>query len=181
MDGVNALDLLAHRAEQSEKGEAEQLEAELSPEEPEVDPPASPEAIDAGANRAESFMRICEGGVQLFLDDRIALSDEEIQASRDQLGPALAKHNLAGTGTGNIPYQEEVTAGFFLGRMIKRLVVRLRQLRRSDQEEAKKKEQQWRQSQHGQEPQHQVRESSQPVPGEVGLREESDVAPPIVN
>lgn len=177
MDELTELERLAKRAEAGEEAEAAERREEDEPEQQPEQGAPEPGQVRAGENRAEVVLRIIEGGAKLIFDDRLALEPDQVEEGREKLGPAIAKHDLQGTGTGNIPYQEEVVAGFFIGGLIKRLIRKFKALRQRDREE-KQKEQESKL--HGTEPQYQTAEPAQPVSSQKRVREESDVAAPVV-
>lgn len=177
---MDELELLASRAEKQEKGEADELKAELGGDQPEEKTAPPPEVVDAGVNRGKSILRMASKGLENFVDPRLAVPKEEIDHGGEEMGPALAKYGLTGSGTGSIPFEEEVRAGFFLGGFIKRIWKRIKLLAEYEAEQAKKRRNQELRQQHGEEPQYQTAEPAQSVSGEERLRQESDVAPPIV-
>ncbi|HCS65471.1 MAG TPA: hypothetical protein DIW64_16180 [Cellvibrio sp.] len=190
---MDALDNLARRAEAFE---AEQKEAgsweEVKESEKKPDAPGSGSLpdIDAAANRAESILRIAEAAAKMFVDDRLILGDEEVANGRDSLAPVLQKYNLMGEGTGRLPYQEEITAGFYLGGLFKRFKRALAVLRAKDKADDEANKQANHQAVHqpkpsgnqatnGEERKHQSQEQPQSVPGDQRIREVSDVDAPI--
>lgn len=171
---MDELELLAKEAEASEKIEAERYQPEPEQSE-EPSEQLSEASLIAAKNRAESFLRVCEGGVRLLVDSRLKLSKEEVDEGRDSLGPVIDKYNLQGDGTGRMPMEEEITAGFYIGRMIKKAIRAVKRLRMED----RKREQELRE--HGKKREHTATQQPHNVSGAVGVRKESDVAPPFAN
>lgn len=175
---MDELDNLARRAEAFEKEvkDAGKWESEAEKKEPEGVIASLP-PIDAAGNRAESILKIAEAAAKMFVDSRLVLGAEEIQNGRDSLGPVLQKYNLVGEGTGRLPYQEELTAGFYLGGLFKRFLRTVAALRAHDKANAKANAQANNQPNNaqgqanGEERKYQSKEQSQPLPGEVGLGE----------
>lgn len=170
---MDELERLASEAESEEQSEQQAKQGEpvseaAAPSEPDID------RKEAAENRAESVLKIMEGGVKLLIDQRIHFTDENFKDGRESLGAVIDKYNIQGDGTGRIPLEEEVRAGFFLGSLAK-IVYRskryLSQLDKLEQEKAK----------HGEERKHQTAQPSHPVLSEIGVRENSDVAPPFRN
>ncbi|WNZ54156.1 hypothetical protein QT397_14770 [Microbulbifer sp. MKSA007] len=173
---MDELERMAKQAESDEKvRDAEAAESEATEASPE---PETLVPMEAAENRAQSILKIAEGACQMFIDERLVLEQEEEERGISSLAPAIQKYELAGTGTGRIPYQEEVTAGFYIGGLIRRIIKAVKALRQHDREEAKKREEAYRS---GKEREHQTPQQSQPLPGEEWLRQNSDVAPPIRN
>lgn len=122
---------------------------------------------EAAANMAESLLRLGEGCAKVLLDPRLCLDDSDIDAGRESLSPVIDKHDLA-VGSGKMPYQEEITAGFFLGGLIKRMMQALRSLRERDKAKQRERDK----ANHGDQREHQTTEPTQPVPGPERVREE---------
>lgn len=177
---MDELDNLARRAESFEK---QAQEAGTWEEVSDTAEPGKVEAvidIDAAGNRVESLMKVAEAAAKMFLDNRLHFADEEIEAGRDNLAPVVQKYGLAGEGTGRLPYQEELTAGFYLGGLFKRFRRALAALKAADKAKAEA-EKQANQQQYqasaqpnGEERKHQSKEQSRSVPGEVGVGEVAD-------
>src|SRR5690554_5278078 len=117
---MDELERVINRAEALEREQAEAADFSQPESETERVSVASVDALEAAANRAESLMRVAEGAIKMFVDSRLMLDDDEIQSGRDSLAPVLDKYALAGEGSGHLPYQEEITAGFYLGGLWKR-------------------------------------------------------------
>lgn len=170
---MDELERIAARAEQLER-EREQAD-EIEPEQPErqagqvrpVDP------MEAAGNRAEAILRIAEGAAKMFFDSRLMMPKEEIQSGRESLAPVIDKYNLAGEGSGNLPYQEEIVAGFYLGGLIKRFRRAWADLRARDKAEQARREAE-KQADNGQERKYQPEKQSRPIPGEVGNGKKPD-------
>lgn len=177
---MDELDNLARRAESFEKQaqDASTWEEVSDTQEPgKVDPVVD---IDAAGNRVESLMKVAEAAAKMFLDNRLFFPDEEIQAGRDSLAPVVQKYGLAGEGTGRLPYQEELTAGFYLGGLFKRFRRAMAALKAADKAKAEA-EKQANQQQHqasapanGEERKHQSEKQSRSVSSEVGVGEVTD-------
>lgn len=176
---MDELENLARRAEQFEQEAKAATKWEEVSEKPEPGKVETVVDIDAAGNRVESVMKVAEAAAKMFLDSRLFLPDEEIQAGRDSLAPVVQKYGLAGEGTGRLPYQEELTAGFYLGGLFKRFRRALVALKAADKAKAEK-EREANQQQNkasgtsGEERKHQSKESAQPVSGQVGLGEVTD-------
>ncbi|TVZ37679.1 hypothetical protein P886_2022 [Alteromonadaceae bacterium 2753L.S.0a.02] len=172
---MDELERLASEAESEEQSEQQAKQGEPVSEaaallEPDID------RKEAAENRAESVLKIMEGGVKLLIDQRIHFTDENYKDGRESLGAVIDKYHIQGDGTGRIPLEEEVRAGFFLGSLAKIVYRSKRYLSQRD-----KQQQQQEQAKHGEERKHQASEPSHSVLGEVGLRENTDVAPPFRN
>lgn len=177
---MDELENLARRAEAFEKEakDAGTWESEAEKKEPEGVITSLP-PIDAAGNRAESILKVAEAAAKMFVDRRLFLDEEEIQNGRDSLAPVLQKYNLVGAGTGRLPYQEELTAGFYLGGLFKRFLRTVAALRANDKANAKANEQASAQANgkpnnaqgqaNGEERKHQSKEQPQPVSSEVGV------------
>lgn len=185
---MDALDNLARRAEafeQEQKEAGSWGEIKDSEKKPDASGASPLPDIDAAANRAEAILKIAESATHMFIDDRLSLGDVEIENGRNSLAPVLQKYNLMGEGTGRLPYQEELTAGFYLGGLFKRFKCALTALRAKDKAEAEANKQasqqpnqqankSGNQAENGEERKHQSEEQSQPVPGNERLREVAD-------
>lgn len=141
--------------------------------------------IDAAGNRAEGFLRITEGVVKLIFDSRLVMGDDEIESGRESLSPLIQKYNLAGEGNGNLPYQEEISAGLYLGGLFKRFKRALVVLRAKDKAEAEAKRQandgansSGNKASNGEERKHETSEQSQPLSGDLGVWQEPDADAP---
>lgn len=159
------LDNIAAQADQFEKETAAAGEFSADEQQTIVD------QLDAAADRAEALLRILGVGAKAFIDNRLDLPPEEIEQGRACLAPVIEKYGLAGDG-GGIPYQEEITAGFYLGGLWRRFRRALAELREVDRAKAEAEKDS------GNQRKHQSEEQSRPVPGEVGVREKSDAPPP---
>jgi hypothetical protein len=173
---VDELENLAQRAEAFEKS-AEESKKWGEPEAEEKSEPLPD--IDAAGNRVESIMKVAEAAAKMFLDNRLFFPDEEIEAARGSLSPVVQKYNLAGEGTGRLPYQEELTAGFYLGGLFKRFRRALAALKAADKAKAEKENQANQQANQeenndGDERKHGTQEQPHVVPSEVGVWQESD-------
>lgn len=178
LDELEALARVAERDEEAAE-EARRLELGEEPQQPEAPTAPPPGELEAGAKRAEVVLGVLSAGLENFADKRLALPAEEIEAGRDNLGPALAKYGLTGGGDGDIPYAVEVRAGFYLGGLVKRIWRRIKEIAKHDKEQREQREKEYRN--HGQEPQHETTQPAYAVSGQFGIREESDTADPIVN
>jgi hypothetical protein len=177
---MDELDNLAHRAEAFEKGAAAANSWEPVDDKKEQGAGviAALPPIDAAGNRAESVLKVLAAAAKMFVDDRLEMSEAEIQNGRDSLAPVIQKYNLAGEGTGRLPYQEELTAGFYIGGLIKRFMRAVATLRAYDKAKAQADNQannqpnnqaNYAQGQaNGEERKHQSEKQSQPVSSEVG-------------
>jgi hypothetical protein len=136
--------------------------------------------IDAAGNRAEGALRVAEAAAKLVFDSRLMLDKKEIESGRESLSPIIQKYNLAGDGSGNLPYQEEISAGFYLGGLFKRFRRELAALRAKDKAEAEAKRQANEKAKngYGEERKHETGKQSQPVSGNLGVWQESDVDAP---
>lgn len=181
---MDELDNLARRAESFEKQTQDANtweEVSESQEQGKTEPVID---IDAAGNRVESLMKVAEAAAKMFLDNRLYLPDEEIEAGRDSLAPVVQKYGLAGEGTGRLPYQEELTAGFYLGGLFKRFRRALAALKAADkakaeaEEQAKKQRYQASTPTNGEEREHQSEEQPRPLSGEVGVGEVADADAP---
>ncbi|WP_444884854.1 hypothetical protein [Microbulbifer sp. PSTR4-B] len=173
---MDELERMAQQAETEEKArDAEAAESEANEAKPE---PEKLVPMEAAENRAQSILKIAEGACQMFIDGRLVLEQEEEELGINSLAPAIQKYELAGTGTGRIPYQEEVTAGFYIGGLIRRIIKAVKALRQHDREEENKREEAHR---NGAQREHQTSQQSQPVSSEVGIWQNTDVAPAIRN
>lgn len=134
---MDELDKLAEKYDAIEQDEVQEQS------EPVAEKPSEPEFIEpteAGKERAEALLKISEKLFNLTVEDRLALTGEDIEEGRESLGPVLEKYNVQGEG--KFQYQEEVTAGFFIGRLVKKVVSGLRTLRKMDAEARKQKQKQ---------------------------------------
>lgn len=168
---MDELELLARQAEAEEQATAasEALgEAEATGKPAQSEPQAEPGAAE---NLAETVLRLGEGAARLLVDNRLALSDDDIDGGRAALGPAIDKHDLA-SGTGRMPYQEEITAGLWLGGLIRRARATLRRLKAEDK--AKRE----RLKRNGEERENRTTEPAHAVSGEKRPGEESDTEAP---
>lgn len=159
-------------------GRAEQFDTSSQETVPEV--AVEPQTdIDAAMMRARVILKTLEGGAKLLADSRLMLSDEDLESGQASLAPLIQKYNLAGDGSGNIPFAEEVAAGFYLGGLWKRFRRALADLRAKDKAESEKRNnQQQANSSDGNQRKHRPEEQAHAVPGEVGVREESDPEAP---
>jgi hypothetical protein len=164
------LENIAARADQFEKETAEANQFK-KPEESAKEGVVQLDPLEAAGNRAEALLRILGVGAQAFIDNRLELPDDEILQGRASLAPVIEKYGLAGDG-GVIPYQEEITAGFYLGGLWRRFRRVLAELRAADKAEAEKKKREQESS--GSQRKHQPEEPARPVSGEVRIREEPD-------
>lgn len=171
MDG---LENIANKAEGLEKQTADSQTFEPVNELPGaavfIDP------LEAAKNRAAIILQTLGAGAKAFIDQRLELPPEEIAAGQEGLAPLLAKYNLVGGGDGKLPYQEEITAGLYLGGLWRRFRRALAQLREIDRAEAERQKQE--QESNGNQRKHQPQEQPQPVSSEVGVRQESDTDSP---
>ncbi len=188
---MDELEKLAKRAEFQEQQNRQPEEWEEVQDKKSSPGPEVVQALpsdQAAANRAEAILTIAEKAAQMFFDPRLVLGEGEIEAGRDSLAPVIQKYNLAGEGTGRLPYQEEITAGLYLGGLFKRFRRAIAALRASDkaEAEAKAKEQANQKSSgqfnssvnqandNGEERKHQSEKQSHFVPSALGLGEVSD-------
>jgi hypothetical protein len=183
---MDELENLANRAESFERDQAgaqkwEPVSESEAKTKAGVVPPVN--TIDAAENRAEGFLRVAEGVAKLIFDSRLMLDEEEIQSGRSSLSPAIQKYNMAGDGSGNLPFQEEISAGFYLGGLFKRFRRALAALKAKDKAEAEAKRQANEKANssgngYGEERKHETRKQSQSVPGDVGVWQEPDADAP---
>ncbi len=164
------LDELAEKYDDIEKSEeasdSTESKAKVKPTEPTLEP------SESAKGRVEGLLKLCEAGVQSFVDPRLALSEEDIHAGRESMAPAVEKYGLAGSGEGEgaIPFSEEVTLGFYLGGLFKRTMNSIRQLRAFDKAEEKKR----RAQQNGSEREHRPTEQAHDVSGAKRDGQKSD-------
>ncbi|WP_341937195.1 hypothetical protein [Marinimicrobium sp. C2-29] len=171
------LDQVINRAEAFEREQAQASDWSEPEAEPERVQVQGVDPMEAAQNMGESFLRVVEVGVTTFVDQRLRLDDEEIEAGRASLGPAIDKHHLT-AGDGRLPYQEEITAGFYLGGLWRRIKRTLTELRAKDKAEAKRKQQQEEGQANGDQREHQPQEQPHALSGEQRIREESDAPAP---
>lgn len=163
------LEHLARLAEGEEKAE-EAIYSTEPQSEPEPTKGGELDRFEAAGNLAATVLSIGGGAVRLFLDDRIELPESDIEAGRDALAPVIEKHGLAGSGSGTVPYIEEITAGMFLGSLVKKLIRVKRELKHEDE---KDKEQE-RRSSYGEERKFTATQQACDVPSKERVRQESD-------
>lgn len=163
------LEHLARVAESEEKAE-EALYSSEPQSEPEQAVSGDTDRLEAAGNLAATVLSIGGGAVKLFLDDRIELPESDIEAGRAALAPVIEKHNLVGEGSGTVPYIEEISAGMFLGSLVKKLIRVKRELRQDDD---KDKEQERRVS-YGEERKFTATDQTHAVSSEKRVREKSD-------
>lgn len=168
MDG---LENIANRAEGFEQQTLESSTFEPLQENARLAAPVA-DPLEAAKNRAAVLLQTMGVAAKAFIDPRLELPPEEIAAGQEGLGPLLAKYNLAGDGDGKLPYQEEITAGLYLGGLWRRFRRALAQLKAIDKAEAEAKRQQ--EQANGNKREHQPKEQPRAVSSEVGLRQESD-------
>lgn len=189
MDGIedDNLENLTRRAESFER-QAQEANTWEDAEETAAGKVEPVPDIDAAGNRAESLLKIGEGIAKLLIDNRLFFAPEEIQEGRESLAPVIQKYNLAGEGTGRLPYQEEISAGLYLGGLIKRFRRALAALRASDKAKAEaenKANQQPNQQQNqatqsdGEERKHKSEEQPHALSGSLGLGQVSDPDAPV--
>ncbi|WP_045827157.1 hypothetical protein [Teredinibacter turnerae] len=169
---MDELERLASQAETEELSEAQAKQSEpvtLALPAPVVEH----DRTEAAENRAESVLKILEGGVKLLIDSRIHFSEDNYKDGRESLGAVIEKYDIQGDGTGRLPLEEEIRAGFFVGALLKTVYRSKRYLTQHDKAEQEK------QQRHGEERKHASTQQSHSVLSEVGLREDSDVAPPF--
>jgi Sec-independent protein translocase protein TatA len=170
MDG---LDQVVNRAEAFEREQAAAAEfTDQSEAESEKQAVSSVDPSEAAANLAESVLRIGEGAAKMLADSRLYLPDDELESGRASLAPVIEKYDLTRGGTGKMPCQEEIQAGFYLGGLFRRFRRALAELKAKDQAEAKAKRE--RQQNNGNQREHQPQEPAHALPSEVGLRKEPD-------
>lgn len=163
---MDELELLARQAEAKEQAaEAAESLSEQEAKQSQSEPGIEPGAAEAAENMAETILRLGEGAVRLLVDNRLALSDEDIQGGREALAPAIEKHGLA-RGSGRMPYQEEIVAGLWIGGLIRRARVTLQRLKAED----KAKEEQLRRN--GEKREDRTAEPTHSISGEERVREE---------
>lgn len=178
---VDELEKLALRAEHHEQQAASAAEFEPVKEQGQAEGVvAGVSTAEASANAAETMLRIAEGAAKLFADPRLMLSQEEIDSGRESLAPVIEKYGLAGSGDGRIPFWQELTAGLYLGGLIKRFRRALAQLRADDKakEQAKQQSEDKARASDGEERKHQHEERPHVVSGAVGVGEVSDLEAP---
>ncbi|WP_019603218.1 hypothetical protein [Teredinibacter turnerae] len=172
---MDELERLASEAEAVEQAEVEASKpAPASELQSDVEPGI--DRKEAAQNRAESMLNIMEGGIKLLLDRRLTIPADSKEEGRETLGAVIDKHSLQGDGTGRVPLEEEVRAGFYLGGLLKNLIKARQALKAHDKQAAK---QQREQAINGSQREYAPTQQAQPLSGQVGLRENSDVAPPF--
>jgi hypothetical protein len=174
---MDQLENIANKAEGFEKQTAESQSFEPVNDSPGAGAVPFVDPLEAAKNRAEILLQTLGVAAKSFIDTRLEMPPEEIAAGKEGLGPLLAKYNLAGDGDGKLPYQEEITAGLYLGGLWRRFRRALASLRAFDKAEAEKQKQQ-DQANNGDQRKHQSQEQPQPVSGEVGVRQEPDIDSP---
>lgn len=177
------LDRIAAVAEAGER-EEEQAEAlELDPGNPAADRAGTVQQSDqdralAARKTAATALAFTEKGAQWLIDPRLVWEEGDLEEGAEAIGALLEKHDKVPAG-GDIPYSEEIGAGLFIGKAIKKMVQAVRELRRQDREERKRKEREAAErSNHGSQRTHGTGEQAHAVPGEERVREESDPEAP---
>lgn len=173
---MDQLENIANRAEGFEQQTAESSTFEPLQENARLAAPVA-DPLESAKNRAAVLLQTLGVAAKAFIDPRLELPPEEIAAGQEGLGPLLAKYNLAGDGDGKLPYQEEITAGLYLGGLWRRFRRALAHLRAIDKAEAEAKKQQ-DQANNGNKREHQPQEQPRPVSREVGLRQEPNIDSP---
>ncbi|MGH1374590.1 MAG: hypothetical protein ACRBBW_21315 [Cellvibrionaceae bacterium] len=126
------------------------------------------EAEGKGADRLSRFIvKGHEFGFRL-LDGDIEYTEALYKEAEEDLAPLLEKHGL-GSGVDSIPFEEEVTAGLFIGRLWRNTLNAIR----ANAKAKKQKES----PNHGEERKHPSTEPAQPVSGEERVRQESNPHP----
>ena len=184
MDG---LENIANRADQMDR------QTEKAQEFEPVEETKSGEAVlvgvsedQAAANMAECLLSVGFGVAKMLLDSRLVMGEGELESGKESLSPVIQKYNLYGSGSGRLPYWEEITAGLYLGGLYKRIRAALSELRAADKAKREAKgqanqqpENNQTQANYGQERKHEFKEQSHSLPSSVGLREESDANTPF--
>lgn len=165
------LEHLARMAESEEKAEEALYSSE--PESEAVQ--GQSEIIDRGeaaASLAATVLSIGGGAVKLLIDDRIEMSPEEVEVGSAALAPVIEKHNLMGEGTGKVPYIEEISAGMYLGQLLKKLLRAKRELKADDEKAAESAQR----ASYGEERKFKATDKAHTVPGKERVREKSDTS-----
>lgn len=172
---MDELENIAKRAEAFERQAEEANTWEDAEEKPrQAGAVSGVDPSEAAGNMAENFLRIGEAAAKLFADSRLMLDEAEILSGRASLSPVIEKYNLAGSGDGNLPYQAEISAGFYLGGLWKRFKRALAALRAEDRAKAEANQQSGNKANNGEERKYKSEEQSQSLPSPERLRQESD-------
>jgi hypothetical protein len=99
-----------------------------------------------------------------FLESELSYADDVYKQAEKELAPLLAKHNI-GSDVDNVPMEEEIKAGLFIGRLWASSIKTIREKREKREKEKTKDEK----------PKHNARQQAQPVPSEKRPRQESGV------
>lgn len=177
---MDELEQMQRKAEQFEQEASEAEKIEDKPTQGEV---AGIDPSEAAENMAETLLHVGFGVSKLFLDSRLTLGDDEVMSGRESLAPVIEKYNLQGGGDGKIPYWQEITAGLYIGGLIKRIKRALSELKAKDKAEREAKQQANAQAAqqpnqagnagyYGEERKHDTKEQPHAVSSEVGLRQE---------
>jgi Sec-independent protein translocase protein TatA len=169
MDGIDNLEQVIGRAEAFEREQAQAADF-TQQSEPEAQTVSEVDPSEAAGNLAESVLRIGEGAAKLLADSRLYLPDDEIEAGRQSLAPVIEKYDLTRGGSGKMPYQEEIQAGFYLGALFKKFRRAVAELRAKDKAEAKAKQEQ--KQTNGSQREHQSQEPAHALPSQERVRQE---------
>ncbi len=125
-EALSDLDQLISQAE-TEAAQVEQAESE---------PVESVKGADddGAGNLAALLVQGLELGFK-SVDSRVEYTVSTVDEGREKLGPILSRFNL-GASADKVPYTEEIAAGWFLGKLIKSSILRIRELWALDKKKA---------------------------------------------
>jgi hypothetical protein len=173
MDG---LENIANRADQMDRQSAQAQEFEPVDDQPKGEAVlmgVSPE--QAAENMAESLLSMGFGVVKMILDSRLVMGGDELESGKESLSPVIQKYNLAGGGTGRLPWHEEMCAGLYLGGLYKRVRAALSELKAKDKAKREanlQAENNRNQANYGDQRKYQSQEQSHSLSSSVGVRQE---------
>lgn len=184
MDG---LENIANRADQMDRQFEQAQEFEPVDDKPKGEAVlmgVSPE--QAAENMAESLLSVGFGVAKMLLDSRLVMGEGELESGKESLSPVIQKYNLAGGGTGRLPWYEEISAGLYLGGLYKRIRAALSELKAADKAKREVKEQASQQPEnnqtqvnYGNQREHTTTEHAHTVSSYIGVRKESDPDSPF--
>lgn len=188
---MEGLENIANRADQMDR-QTEQAQ-EFGP----VEETKSGEAVlvgvspeQAAANMAECLLSVGFGVAKMLLDSRLVMGEGELESGKESLSPVIQKYNLYGSGSGRLPWWEEISAGLYLGGLYKRIRAALSELRAADKAKREASQQanaqpnpqaekNQNQANYGDQRKHQSQEQSHTIPSSLGVRQKSDPDSPF--
>lgn len=155
---ITETDPLEELADQYDTAEQEEAEARAEPDRKQTDAKQS----EGAENLATWTVKALELGWSR-VDDRLKYNEQVYGEGREKLGPLFGKYGL-GVSESQLPNNEEIRAGFWLGALMKKTWLAARALWENDQREKAKKD--------GNKRKHEAQESPYAIPSEVGAWEE---------